>query len=180
MNTNVSGHQHIYLVQESYLPLPQYPDFFQRSLALQNSPYPARVCHQTQFTPTRTYVDGYRGVSMLLHKNRWTWESFSDSNICRNIFEMSPVKAIGSSRKRSKTQSKFSLGQGPLSRKQLSETSWYGEAGSNRTLKGVLFFSGRYIPLWGRYIKLLVLRFLLFAPIHFSHILQLLHRTFVP
>ena len=80
MNTNVSGHQHIYLVQESYLPLAQYSEissaiFSITKLAISGEGLSPNV------TRRRTYVDGSREVSMLLHKERGTKGSFPGSNM---------------------------------------------------------------------------------------------------
>ena len=65
---------------------------------------------------------GSRDVSMLLQRKRWTWVSLSGNMICRNIFEMSPENATGSTRKRSKTPKRFPIRHGPLYKNEFSET----------------------------------------------------------
>ena len=47
MNTNVSGHQHIYLVQESYLPLAQYSEISSAIFSITKLAISGEVCHQT-------------------------------------------------------------------------------------------------------------------------------------
>lgn len=93
------------------------------------------------YLPKRNCVDiGSRsetvqGACLLPAAQRTIW-------ICKNIFEMSPAMATGSSRKRSRTPNRFPIRQGPFYEREFGETPSYKHAGSKTILNAYFSFLG--------------------------------------
>ena len=73
----------------------------------------------------RAYVAGCLVSLKFLQRNRWTWVSSFGRQICEYIFEISLMKVAGSSRKRSRTPSRFPMRHGPSCRKEFKyDSQW--------------------------------------------------------